>query len=92
MELTASVLMFVAQILCCVLIRHKIWKYLPTLISAGMISVTVLNATMGEMDPQRLVSQTKVTLFCGFAAALYHATRIIWNRMKDRKTAQTLEK
>lgn len=33
MELTIAVLMFIAQILCCVFIKHKIWKYLPALIS-----------------------------------------------------------
>jgi len=84
MELTITVLMFVAQLLCCVLIRHKIWKYLPTLAAAFFISVTVLSATMGELDPQRLVSQTKVTLVCCFAVALYHSIMIIWKRMKNR--------
>ena len=64
--------------------KHKIWKYLPALISAFFISVTVLNANLGEMDPQRLVSQTRVTLVCCFAAVLYHTVMIIWNRMKDR--------
>ncbi len=84
MELTVSVLMFVAQLLCCVLIKHKIWKYTPTLIATFFISVTVLNANMGQMDPVRLVAQTKVTLFCFFAVALYHSIMIIWKRMKDR--------
>ena len=84
MELTIAVLMFIAQILCCVFIKHKIWKYLPALISAFFISVTVLNANLGEMDPQRLVSQTRVTLVCCFATVLYHTVMIIWNRMKDR--------
>lgn len=85
MELTASVLMFVAQLICCVLIRHKILKYLPTLIAAGFISLTVLTASMGEMNPEKLVSQTKLILFGAFAAAVYHSMMIIWNRMKDRK-------
>lgn len=84
MELTVSVLMFVAQLVCCVLFRKKILKYLPTLIAAGLISLTVLNATMGEMDPQRLVAQTKATLICGFAVAMYHSIMIIWKRMKER--------
>ena len=84
MELTIAVLMFIAQILCCVFNKHKIWKYLPALNSAYFISVTVLNANLGEMDPQRLVSQTRVTLVCCFAAVLYHTVMIIWNRMKDR--------
>ena len=70
MELTGAVLMFLAQLVCCVLIRHKILKYLPMLIAAGFISLTVLNATMGEMNPERLVAQTKVTLFCGVAVVL----------------------
>lgn len=83
MELTIAVLMFIAQLLCCVFIKHKIWRYLPTLISAFFISVTVLNANLGEMDPERLVSQTRVTLVCAFAAVLHHAVMIIWNRMKD---------
>ena len=84
MELTVAVLMFVAQLICCVVIRHKILKYLPTLIAAGFISLTVLNATMGELDPRRLVAQTKTTLFCGLAVVMYHSIMIIWNRMKNR--------
>ena len=92
MELTISVLMFIAQLLCCVLIKHKVWKYLPTLITAFFITVTVLNANLGEMDPVRLVAQTKVALTCCFAVVLYHSIMAIWKRMKDRKTAQTLEK
>ena len=82
MELTVPVLMFVAQLICCVLIKHKIWKYLPTIIAAFFISLTVINANMGYMNPERMVSQTKVMLFCGFAVALYHSIMIIWKRMK----------
>lgn len=91
MELTVSVLMFLAQLLCCVLVKHKIWRYTPTLIAAFFLSATVLNANlMDTLDPERLVSQTRVVLFCCFAVALYHAIMIIWKRMKDSDSAQKL--
>ena len=85
MELTGAVLVFLAQLMCCVLIRHKWMKYLPTLLCMAGISVTVLNASMGEMNPQLLVEQTKLTLMGAFAAVLYHAVMIIWKRMKGGK-------
>lgn len=91
MELTVSVLMFVAQLLCCVLVRHKLWRYTPTMLAVFFLSATVLNANLTDaLDPQRLVSQTRVLLFCGLAVAMYHAIRIIWKRMRDNDSAQKL--
>lgn len=85
MELTGVVLIFVAQIMCCVLIRHKWMKYLPTLFCAGLISLTVLSANVGEMNPELLMEQTGLTLTSAFAAVLYHAVVIIRKRIKGEK-------
>ena len=85
MELTGPVLVFLAQMMCCALIRHKWMKYLPTLLCAAMISVTVLGANAGQVEPQRLIDQTWMTLAGGAAAGLYHIILFARNRSRGRK-------
>lgn len=85
MELTGMVLVFLAQLICCVVIRHKWMKYLPTLFCAGLISMTVLSANVGEMNPELLMEQTGLTIMSAFGAVLYHAVMILWKRLRKEK-------
>lgn len=85
MDLILIGIVFVAQLICCTAIKHKVWKYAPTLILAGMMSLMVFNATLSEPDPQGIALLTVLILAGGFAAMLHLSITLIWNRMKDRK-------
>ena len=88
-----SGIVFIAQIMCCSIFKDKIKRYLPTLIALVFISTTVLSANMGQLDPQRLVDQTIVSLVGVAAIALYHGIMAIWGiLMKRRDPAQRLRK
>lgn len=80
--------MFIAQLICCMVVKHRIWKYAPMLLVAALMSVTVLNGSLGEISQSDMMSlsiETLLLLAGGLAAALHQAIRIIWGRMKDRK-------
>ena len=77
---TLALGVFIAQLICCIFVNHKVLKYLPTLIVAAFMSVTVLNGTLGVIDAVLLVAQTKVILMGGLALAIYHLA--MWIRRK----------
>ena len=65
-----SGIVFIAQIVTCMIFKDKLKRYLPTIIALFFLSTTVLRANMGDLDPQRMVNQMLVSL-AGIAAAGY---------------------
>lgn len=88
-----SGIVFIAQIICCMIFKDKIKKYLPTLIALVLISTTVLRANMGVLDPQQMADETVVCLVGLAAILLYHCVMAIWGILvKRRDPAQKLRK
>lgn len=77
---TIALIVFVAQVICCIWVEGKYKKYLPTLIVAALMSVTVLNGTLGVIDAVMLVAETKVILMGLLAIGLYHL--ILWAKKR----------
>lgn len=80
MTWTIALIVFIAQLLCCVFLDGKYRKYLPTLIVAGVMSVTVLHGNLTVMDLALLAAQTLSIIMGGLAIALYHVALAIKNR------------
>lgn len=86
-------IVFLAQLFCCMCFKDKVKRYLPTLITLFFISVTVLQANLGELDPRRLADQTVVCLVGIATIGLYHGVMAVWGiLMKQRDPAQKLRK
>lgn len=88
MNVILAAVVFIAQMICCMTVKHKLWKFAPTLLVAALMSVTVLRGSLGELTEHDLMGLSIETmlLFAGaFAAVLHQAIKIIWGRMKDRK-------
>ena len=86
-------ILFVSQVICCMVFKNKFWKYLPTLIALFFISVTVLNANMGMLDAQKLVDQTVICLVGIGTVLMYHGVMAVWGIMMKRSDpAQRLRK
>ena len=88
-----SGIVFTAQLICCMVFKDKIKRYLPTLIALFFISTTVLRANMGDLDPQRMADQTVVCLVGVAAILLYHGVMAVWGIIvRRRDPAQKLRK
>ena len=88
-----SGIVFISQIICCMIFKDKFKRYLPTLIALFFISTTVLRANMGQLEPQRLANQTVVCLVGVATILLYHGTMAVWGILvKRRDPAQKLRK
>ena len=88
-----SGIVFIAQIITCMIFRDKLKRYLPTLIALVFISTTVLRANMGDLDPQQMADETVVCLVGLAAILLYHCVMAIWGILvKRRDPAQKLRK
>ena len=88
-----SGIVFIAQLICCMVFKDKFKRYLPTLIALFFLSTTVLQANMGELDPQRMANQTVVCLVGVAAILLYHGVMTVWGILvKRRDPAQKLRK
>ena len=86
-------IVFIAQIITCMIFKDKLKRYLPTIIALFFLSTTVLRANMGDLDPQRMVNQMLVSLAGVAAAVLYHGVMAVWGiLMKRRDPAQRLRK
>ena len=86
-------IVFFTQLVCCICFKNKLMRYLPTLIALFFISTTVLRANLGELDPQRLLNQTIVSLVGIGSAVTYHAVMAVWNIVSKRSDpAQKLRK
>ena len=88
-----SGIVFIAQLVCCMIFKDKFKRYLPTLIALFFISTTVLRANMGDLDPKRMADQTVVCLVGVAAIVLYHGVMTVWGILvKRRDPAQKLRK
>ena len=88
-----SGIVFIAQLVCCMIFKDKLKRYLPTLIALFFISTTVLRANMGDLDPKRMADQTVVCLVGVAAILLYHGVMTVWGILvKRRDPAQKLRK
>ena len=88
-----SGIVFIAQIVCCMIFKDKFKRYLPTIIALAFISTTVLQANLGELDPQRMADQTVVCLMGLAAILLYHGVMAVWGILvRRRDNAQKLRK
>ena len=86
-------IVFISQIICCMIFKDRIKRYLPTIIALFFISTTVLRANMGDLDPQRMANQTIVCLVGISTIMLYHSVMTVWGiMMKRRDPAQKLRK
>ena len=83
----------ISQLICCMVFKGKLLKYLPTLIALFFISTTVIRANMGDLDPQRMANQTVVSLVGIATVLLYHGIIAVWGiLMRRRDPAQKLRK
>lgn len=88
-----SGIVFIAQLVCCMIFKDKFKRYLPTLIALFFISTTVLRANMGQLEPQRLANQTVVCLVGLATILLYHGVMTVWGILvRRRDPAQKLRK
>lgn len=88
MNVILAAVVFIAQLICCMAVKHRVWKYAPMLVVAALMSVTVLSGTLGEIgqnDMMSLAIETMLLVAGAFAVVLHQAIKIIWSRMKDRK-------
>lgn len=89
MVTTLSLIVFIAQLLCCIFVRHKVLKYLPSLLTAAAITLTVIGGTTGDVkavdviNAVALVEETKVMVMCGLAVGIYQLALWIRNRKKN---------
>ncbi len=87
MNTILAAVVFIAQLICCMAVKHRVWKYTPVLLVAALMSATVLSASLGEIDQNSMMSlavQTMLLVAGGFAVMLHMAIKAIWNRMKNR--------
>lgn len=88
-----SCIVCISQLICCMVFKGKLLKYLPTLIALFFISTTVIRANMGDLDPQRMANQTVVSLVGIATILLYHGIIAVWGiLMRRRDPAQKLRK
>ena len=88
-----SVIIVIAQLICCICFKDKFKRYLPTIIALVFISTTVISANLGQLDPQRMADQTVVCLVGIATILLYHGVMAVWGiLMRRRDPAQKLRK
>ena len=88
-----SVIIVIAQLICCICFKDKFKRYLPTIIALVFISTTVISAKLGQLDPQRMADQTVVCLVGIATILLYHGVMAVWGiLMRRRDPAQKLRK
>lgn len=68
---TAAMLVFIAQLLCCILVDGRGKKYLPTGIVAVLMVFTVLGGSFGIISAVFLVFEAKLLLMGGLAIGIY---------------------
>ena len=75
---TIALLVFLAQLLCCILVDGGLKKYIPTLIVAGILALTVLGSSFGILVAITLVAEIKMLLMGLLAIGIYHI--VLWTR------------
>lgn len=73
---TISLLVFISQLICCIWVKGKYKKYMPTLIVAALMSVVVLHGSLDVINAAALVALTQMILMGGLAIGVYHL--VLW--------------
>jgi hypothetical protein len=69
---TAALWVFIAQLLCCILVEGKLKRYLPTIMVAALMAVTLLFGTFGIISAVLLLLEAKLLLMGFLAIGIYH--------------------
>lgn len=77
---TVALLVFIAQLLCCLLLEGRVKKYLPTLIVAAVMVITILGGSLGFISAVLLVIETAALAMGGLAIGIYQLA--MWKRRK----------
>ena len=68
---TVALLVFIAQLLCCLLLEGRVKKYLPTLIAAAVMAITILDGSLNIISTVLLVAETAALAMGGLAIGIY---------------------
>lgn len=68
---TVALLVFIAQLLCCLLLEGRVKKYLPTLIVAAVMALTILGGSLNIISTVLLVAETAALAMGGLAIGIY---------------------
>lgn len=77
---TVALLVFIAQLLCCLLLEDRVKKYLPTLIVAAVMAITILGGSLGIISAVLLVIEGAALAMGGLAIGIYQLA--MWKRRK----------
>ena len=77
---TVALLVFIAQLLCCLLLEGRVKKYLPTLIVAAVMAITILGGSLGIISAVLLVIEAAALAMGGLAIGIYQLA--MWKRRK----------
>lgn len=77
---TVALLVFIAQLLCCLLLEGRVKKYLPTLIVAAVMAITILGGSLNIISTVLLVAETAALAMGGLAIGIYQLA--MWKRRK----------
>lgn len=77
---TVALLVFIAQLLCCLLLEGRVKKYLPTLIVAAVMAITILGGSLNIISTVLLVIEGAALAMGGLAIGIYQLA--MWKRRK----------
>lgn len=77
---TVALLVFIAQLLCCLLLEGRVKKYLPTLIVAAVMVITILGGSLNIISTVLLVIEGAALAMGGLAIGIYQLA--MWKRRK----------
>ena len=77
---TVALLVFIAQLLCCLLLEGRVKKYLPTLIVAAVMVITILGGSLNIISAVLLVIEGAALAMGGLAIGIYQLA--MWKRRK----------
>lgn len=77
---TVALLVFIAQLLCCLLLEGRVKKYLPTLIAAAVMVITILGGSLGIIRAVLLMIEGAALAMGGLAIGIYQLA--MWKRRK----------
>ena len=77
---TVALLVFIAQLLCCLLLEGRVKKYLPPLIAAAVMAITILDGSLNIISTVLLVIEGAALAMGGLAIGIYQLA--MWKRRK----------
>ena len=77
---TVALLVFIAQLLSCLLLEGRVNKYLPTLIAAAVMAITILGGSLNIISTVLLVIEGAALAMGGLAIGIYQLA--MWKRRK----------